>query len=161
MDREDTAGAGADGLPFTDDALRLLAGARDESDRLQHEYIGTEHLVLALTRQAGDPVAAPLAHLGVDGEQVRQTLAATLVPGHRAPAPGEERPYTSRTQQALSLAAESARALGHPGVGTGHVLVGVMREGRNIGAQVLHHHGLTAEAAYTHAARLGAGGGVP
>jgi ATP-dependent Clp protease ATP-binding subunit ClpC len=153
MGSEQTPGGNVGDLPLADDAVRLLAEARVESDRLHHEYLGAEHLVLALTRRAGDPATAPLAPLGVDGDRVRQTLAATLPAGHGALAPGAERPVTSRTRSALALAAESARAIGHPRVGTGHVLVGVLREGRNIGAQVLQHHGLTAVAAAAHARR--------
>ncbi len=150
------AGAAAGALPLTDDATRLLLEARDESDRLRHEYIGIEHLVLALTRRTGSAATAPLAHLGVDGEQVRQTLATIVGPGDstRAPAPGANRPFTTRTQTVLTLAAESARALGQSQVGTGHVLVGILREGRGVGAQVLGHHGLTTEAADAYVRRL-------
>jgi hypothetical protein len=150
------AGAEAGALPLTDDAKRLLLEARDESDRLRHEYIGIEHLVLALTRRTGSAATAPLAHFGVDGEQVRQTLATMVGPGDstRAPAPGADRPFTTRTQAVLALAAESARALGQSQVGTGHVLVGIMREGRGVGAQVLGHHGLTTEAADAYVRRL-------
>jgi ATP-dependent Clp protease ATP-binding subunit ClpC len=72
----------------------------------------------------------------------------------RAPAPGADRPFTTRTQAVLALAAESARALGQSQVGTGHVLVGIMREGRGVGAQVLGHHGLTTEAADAYVRRL-------
>jgi ATP-dependent Clp protease ATP-binding subunit ClpC len=161
MGGADSSEADAGSLPFTDDALRLLAEARGESDSLRHEYIATEHLALALTRRTGGPAAAPLAHLGVDGDQVRQTLATIVRAGTSALAPGAERPYTSRTQKALAFAEESARALGHPRVGTAHVLVGLMRERLNLAAQVLQHHGLTAEAADAHVRRLGADGSPP
>ena len=157
------SGAEVGALPLADDARRLLLEARDESDRLNHEYIGIEHLVLALTRRTGDAATAPLAHLGVDGDQVRQTLATIVVPGEsaRALAPGAARPYTTRTQAVLRLASEAARALGQPRVATGHLLVGIMREGRGVGAQVLGHHGLTLEAADAYVRRLGIGSGPP
>lgn len=141
-------------LPLTEAARQLLADARSESDRLQHEYIGSEHLVLALAR---DPNAAgPLARLGIDREQVCALIAAHIAPGRVAPAPGPERPYTSRTKQVFAFAAESARALGHARVGVEHLLVGLLRERMNIGAQVLQHCGVTAEEALAQAQRLGA-----
>ncbi|MCY7413817.1 MAG: hypothetical protein LH471_12405 [Salinibacterium sp.] len=75
MDEVRTAEQDAGGLPFTDAARRLLADARAESDRLMHQYIGTEHLALALVRQSGD--AASLLRLGVDWEQVRALFRST------------------------------------------------------------------------------------
>ena len=143
-------------LPFTDAARQLLADARSESDRLQHEYVGTEHLVLALTRQPDD--AATLARLGIDREQVRALIAMKITPGHAAPALGVERPYTSRTKQAFSFAAESARTLGHTRVGVEHLLVGMLRERKSFGAQVLQRCGLTAEQALEQVQRLSADG---
>ena len=144
------AASGGD-LPFTDAARQLLADASSEADGLQHEYIGTEHLLLALTRQSVD--AATLARFGVDREQVRTLLLATVVPSRAAPAPRVARPYTSRTEKVFSLARESARNLRHAGVGVEHLLVGMFREGRGIAAQVLQHFGLTEERALTEVKR--------
>jgi ATP-dependent Clp protease ATP-binding subunit ClpC len=134
-----------DELQFTGDALRLLADARGESDRLRHEYVGTEHLVLALTRQAEGGASAVLGRLGVDRDRVRESIAATIGTGRSEHAPGAELPFTSRTRTALALATESARELGQASVGAEHVLLGLMREGLNIGAQILHEHGLTVD----------------
>ena len=150
--------ANAGDLPFTDAARRLLADARGESDHLQHEYVGTEHLVMALTRQSDD--TATLASFGIDREQVRASIVATLAPGDGALAPGVERPYTSRTKQAFAFAAESARTFGHAGVGVEHLLVGMLRERMNFGAQVLQHCGLTTEQALAQVQRLGTDGGT-
>jgi ATP-dependent Clp protease ATP-binding subunit ClpC len=133
----------AAGVPFTDDARRLLADARAESDRLRHEFVGTEHVVLALTR--GSVGTALLARFGVDPEQVRASLDGILTPGHAALPPGAERPYTSRTRQSFGLAAASAEAHGHAGVGVAHVVLGLLRERMNLGAQVLQQHGLSQE----------------
>ena len=149
------AASGGD-LPFTDAARQLLADASSEADGLQHEYIGTEHLLLALTRQSDG--AAALARLGIDQEQVRTLLLATVVPSRAAPAPRVTRPYTSRTQKAISLARESARNLGHAGVGVEHLFVGMFREGRGIAAQVLQHFGLTEEQVLTEVKRSGTDG---
>ena len=145
--------AGATELPMTDAARQLLADARRESDRLRHPYVGTEHLALA----RGSGAASPLARYSVDGEQVRAVLDERVVPGRGAPPPTGERPYTSRTQQAFALAAESARAAGQAEVGVEHLVAGILREGMNFGAQALQSCGLTAEQADAEVRRLGGG----
>lgn len=134
--------------PFSPDSLRLLAEARQESDRLRHEYIGLEHLVFAMTRRPHGAASAILATCGVDPDRVRASLAATIGSGDAVPAPAEDRPYTTRTHRVFSLASESARELGHPRVEPVHLLVGIMRERVGIGAHVLGAHGLTAEAVH-------------
>ncbi|MGH7468859.1 MAG: Clp protease N-terminal domain-containing protein [Longimicrobiales bacterium] len=159
MDRNATPGTHPDDLQLTDDALQLLVEARSESDRLGHPFIGTEHLVLALTQQTDGTAAATLANLGIDREQVRQTISGMIVSGGLDPAPGTERPYTTRTMASFSFAAECARELGHTRVGAAHMLVGLMRERMNIGAQVLHRHGLTAESAVAEIQRRSTEGG--
>jgi ATP-dependent Clp protease ATP-binding subunit ClpA len=145
-----------DDLPFTDAARQLLADAHGESGRLQHEYVGTEHIVLALTRQPGD--TAILARLGIDRERVRALIDTTITPGHAASAAGMTRPYTSRTKQTFALAVESARTVGHGHVGVEHLIVGLLGERMNIGAQVLQQCGLTAEQALEQVQRLGTSG---
>jgi ATP-dependent Clp protease ATP-binding subunit ClpC len=148
------------GLRLADDAMQLLVEARNEADRLRHEYVATEHLVLALTRQPDGIAAATFAHLGIDCDLVHRSIAEALVSGHGQLKPGAERPYTSRTMKAFTLAADSARELGHTRIGAAHVLVGLMREGRSIGAQMLQHHGLTAESAFEEIRRQAADGGA-
>jgi ATP-dependent Clp protease ATP-binding subunit ClpC len=148
-------------LPFANDAVRLLAQARGEADRLGHEYLGTEHLVLAMIRPPASPSAAVLEGRGVPADQVYRTLAGVLSPGVSALGPDADRPFTSRTKQAFALAADSARELGHARIRSVHILVGIMREGGNIGAQVLAHHGLTADAAQEGARLIVANGDAP
>jgi ATP-dependent Clp protease ATP-binding subunit ClpC len=143
-------------VPFSDAAGRLLAAARGESDRLGHEYIGTEHVVLALTRDADG--AALLPRLGVEPEPVRAALEEIVKTGHGALPRGAERPYTSRTQQAFALAAESARAQGQARVGVEHLVVGLLLERMNLGALVLQEHGLSVERATAEAQRRGGAG---
>ena len=143
-------------LPLTDAARRLLSDARRASDRLQHEYIGTEHVVLALAEQPDE--AAILPRLGVDREGVRSQITSTVVPGRASAPPELPRPYPSRTQKTFSFAAESALALGHARVDVEHLVVGLMRERVGIGAQALAQHGLTLERAVEHARRSGAEG---
>ena len=132
-------------VPFTDAARQLLAGARAEAVRLQHEYVGTEHVVLAMAQDAD--ALALLTRLGVDGDQVRASLGAVVTPGHATLPPDTERPFTSRTRQAFGLAADSAGADGKAAVGIEHILVGLLRERMNIGAQVLEHYGLSLDRA--------------
>lgn len=154
MDEVRTAEQDTGGLPFTDDARRLLAVARVESDRLMHGYIGTEHLALALVRQSGD--AASLLRLGVDWDEVRGLITRIIEPGQTAPVPERERPFTSRTKRAFALAGASARDLGHEAVGLEHLVLGLMREGECIAAQALSQHGLTEEGALEQVQRSGA-----
>jgi ATP-dependent Clp protease ATP-binding subunit ClpC len=140
-------------LPFNEPARRLLAAAHDESSRLHHEYIGTEHLVLALTRQSDD--ASLLALLGLDQSHVRALIDGTIAPGRAAPMSASERPYTSRTHKVFSFAVASARTLGHRQVGLEHLLVGLLQERLNIGAQALAQCGLTLERAADQARQVG------
>jgi ATP-dependent Clp protease ATP-binding subunit ClpC len=132
-------------VPFTDSARQLLAGAGAEANRLGHEFIGTEHVVLAMTQDAEALVL--LRQLGLDGERVRTSIEAIVRTARAALPPGAERPYTSRTRKAFGLAAESAGTHGSAAVGTEHLLVGLLRERLNIGAQVLQQQGLSVERA--------------
>jgi ATP-dependent Clp protease ATP-binding subunit ClpC len=143
-------------VPFSDAAGRLLAAARGEADRLGHEYVGTEHVVLALTRDADG--ASLLPRLGVEPERVRAALEAIVGPAHGAPPRGAEVRYTSRTRQAFALAAERAQAQGRARVGVEHLVVGLLGERMSIGAQVLQEHGLSVEQATAEAQRRGDAG---
>jgi ATP-dependent Clp protease ATP-binding subunit ClpC len=138
-------GRDAGDLPFTEAARRLLSDARAESDRLRHEYIGTEHVVLALAQDAD--TNALLTRLGIDRQQVHASLDSIVRPGQATLPNGAERPYTRKTQQAFAFAAECARSHGHTGVGVEHVVFGLLRQRMNLGAGVLQQHGLTVEQA--------------
>jgi ATP-dependent Clp protease ATP-binding subunit ClpC len=138
-------------LPLTEATLQLIADAREEAARLQHEYVGTEHLVLALSRQAAD--ATLLVALGVDPQRVHTSIGDIVRRGSAALERTTERPFTMRTKRSFALAAESARELGHTRVDIAHVLVGLLRERSNIGAQVLTGEGLTVERADEYARR--------
>lgn len=134
-------------------ALRVVAGANDEAARLRHQYIGTEHVMLALCAQDAD--GSPLRALAVDPQRASTMIREIIRLGNDAPVPGSVRPLTSRTKTALELAAESARRMGESHVGVAHVLVGLMRERMNIAAQILAQQGLTAERAEEHARHAG------
>ena len=132
-------------VPFTESGRQLLAGAQAEADRLGHEFVGTEHVVLAMTRNAEG--LALMRRFGVDGDRVRASLEGIVKAGRASLPPDAERPYTSRTRHAFGLAVETAAAHGHAAVGSESLLVGLLRERQNIGAQVLEHYGLSAERA--------------
>jgi ATP-dependent Clp protease ATP-binding subunit ClpC len=132
--------------PLGGSALEVLALARKEADRFRHEYVGTEHLALAFTRVREGTVSSVLDELTLDRHAVQTMIESMVRPGAEAVAPSVALPYTSRTQTALALAAEGAAALGHDTVGAEHLLLGLLREARGIGGQILLHHGLSAEA---------------
>jgi ATP-dependent Clp protease ATP-binding subunit ClpC len=136
-----------DDPPFTDDALRLLGEARAQAERLRHEYIGTEHVVLALADRSQGVVAETFQRRGVDRTRVFTTIDGIVKSGKEAMPPGYERPFTTRTKNAFALAADSARSFGETRVGAEHILLGLLGERKNIGAQVLADQGLTAELA--------------
>ncbi len=138
-------------IPLSAEVLRLLADASDESARLQHVYIGTEHLVLALSSPTGD--TASLLALAVEPTRVHTVIEETVQRGRDAVARMTHRPLTSRTKTAFSFAAENARALGHTHIRVADLVVGLMRERMNIGAQVLAGEGLTEQRAYEYARR--------
>ena len=132
-------------VPLADETLRLIADARQEAIRMQHEYIGTEHLLLALTRDDVDRTASPLAQLGVDMARANQLIEQTIRGGRDPIRKDLNRPFTSRTKKVFVYAEEAARELGRSQVDLGHVVYGIMREQHGIAAQVLHDQGLTVE----------------
>jgi ATP-dependent Clp protease ATP-binding subunit ClpC len=132
-------------LPFSLEVVHLIDRANNESARHDHEYIGTEHLVLALSQQ--DAPAEPLRALGIEPQRVYAKIDETIRRGSAPIASTVERPLTSRTKQAFSFAAGVAQELGHAHIEVPHLLVGLMRERLNIGAQVLADQGLTEERA--------------
>src|SRR3954467_12305279 len=135
MDGQQSGPKNPTDVPYNDAVVRLIAEARDESLRHQHEYVGTEHLVLALSGPAGND--GILRDLAVDPTHIYAQLSTIIQSGAVAPNANLDRPFTSRTQTALRLAAASAQQLGHTHIAVPHVLLGLLQEQRNIGAQVL------------------------
>jgi ATP-dependent Clp protease ATP-binding subunit ClpC len=147
------------GYNFTEGVRRALACAREESARLQHPYVGTEHLLLGLTRRESDTTAAKvLKRLNVDTDAIRRDVEETIKRGKDPVSLERDLPYTSRAKKVLELAMEEARELGHSYVGTEHLLLGVLREQKGIGAVVLTHSGITLDALRTELQRLLASG---
>lgn len=130
------------GYNFTEQVRHTLAHAREEAGGLNHEYVGTEHILLGLLRETKGVVADVMKSLAIDVEKTRQSLIDVLKKG-RGFATGPDLPYTSRGKKTLELAMAQAREWGHTYVGAEHLLVGLVREQGGIGAQVLAQAGVT------------------
>ncbi|HSH45404.1 MAG TPA: ATP-dependent Clp protease ATP-binding subunit [Longimicrobiales bacterium] len=123
---------------------KVLAMAREEAIRLQHDYVGTEHILLGLIREGEGVAAAVLMNLNVDLEQIHERIEESVKKGKATIALGEL-PYTSRAKKVLEYAMAEARELNHSYVGTEHLLLGLLREEKGIAAQVLNSLGLVLE----------------
>jgi len=126
---------------FTDRVRRVIYYARDEANRLQHDYIGTEHLLLGIVREGEGIAAKVLNKLELDFEQIQQAVES-MVKGTGPSLIVGEIPFTPRAKRVLELAIEEARLLGHNYVGTEHLLLGLIREGEGVAAQVLAELGV-------------------
>ena len=126
---------------FTDRVRRVIYFARDEANRLQHDYIGTEHLLLGIVREGEGIAAKVLSKLDLDFEQIQQAVE-NMVKSTGSSLTIGEIPFTPRAKRVLELAIEEARLLGHNYVGTEHLLLGLIREGEGVAAQVLSELGV-------------------
>ena len=133
---------------FTDRVRKVLAMAREEAIRLQHDYVGTEHILLGLIREGEGVAAAVLTNLNVDLEQIHERVEESVRKGKATIALGEL-PYTSRAKKVLEFAMSEAREFNHSYVGTEHLLLGLLREEKGIAAQVLNSLGVTLDEART------------
>ena len=128
---------------FTERARRVLTLAQEEAQRFNHNYIGTEHLLLGLVRE-GDGVAAKvLSNLGVELNKVRSAVEFIIGRGDRATT--GEIGLTPRAKRVIELAVDEARRLNHSYIGTEHLLLGLVREGEGIAAGVLESLGVNLE----------------
>jgi ATP-dependent Clp protease ATP-binding subunit ClpC len=128
---------------FTERARRVLTLAQEEAHRFNHNYIGTEHILLGLVRE-GDGVAAKvLANLGVELNKVRSAVEFIIGRGDRTVL--GEIGLTPRAKKVIELAVDEARRLGHSYIGTEHLLLGLVREGEGIAAGVLESLGVNLE----------------
>ena len=126
---------------FTDRARRVLVLAQDEARVLEHNFLGTEHVLLGLIKEGEGIGAKALRELGTDYDQLRAKVTATIVPGAPGTASGAP-PFTPRAKKVLELALAEALELGHNYIGTEHVLLGLIREGEGVASQVLVAQGL-------------------
>ena len=142
------------GYNFTERVRKVLATAREEAARLHHEYVGTEHILLALARERDGVAHAVLENLDVDRDDVIQRVDGTVKSGPPDKHVGPDLPYTVRAKKVLELSMSEARVMSHSYVGTEHLLLGVLAEQKGIGAQTLTALGLTLEAARQETLRL-------
>jgi len=120
---------------FTDRARRVMVLAEEEARMLNHNHIGTEHLLLGLIHEGEGVAAQALKSLGVSLQAVRQQVEEIIGQGQLAPA--ERVPFTPRAKKVLELSRREALAMGHNYVGTEHILLGLLGEGNGVAAQVL------------------------
>ncbi|MDP2937894.1 MAG: ATP-dependent Clp protease ATP-binding subunit, partial [Candidatus Omnitrophota bacterium] len=126
---------------FTERARKVIILAKEEARRFNHDYIGTEHILLGLVREGEGVAASVLQKTGVSLEKIRLEIEKLVQPGPTTQIIGDI-PFTPRAKKALELAAEEARALGHNYIGTEHLLLGLIREGEGMASQVLLNLGL-------------------
>lgn len=126
---------------FTERARKVIILAKEEARRFNHDYIGTEHILLGLIREGEGVAAAVLQKIGVSLENIRLEIEKLVQPGPATQIIGDI-PFTPRAKKALELAAEEARSLGHNYIGTEHLLLGLIREGEGVASQVLLNLGL-------------------
>lgn len=151
----------------TDRARQVLKRAASEAARLNHDYIGTEHILLGLLQEGVGVAVEVLRHTDVDLEQLRQDVESHLTPG---PPPVKKTksilpwttvkrlPQTPRAKKVVEYAMEEARRLNHNYLGTEHLLLGLLREGDGLGAHVLTDHDLSLESARERVVELLASG---
>jgi ATP-dependent Clp protease ATP-binding subunit ClpC len=120
---------------FTDPARRVVVFAQDEARRLNHTYIGTEHLLLGVVREGKDVGAQALAPFGLTLDDARRRVEAASPRGLQGP--GSHIPFTPRAKKSLELALSEALELKHKYLGTEHIVLGIVREGTGKGADVL------------------------
>jgi ATP-dependent Clp protease ATP-binding subunit ClpA len=120
---------------FTDRARRVVVLAQEEARMLNHDYIGTEHILLGLIHEGEGVAARALESLGISVEAVRQRVEEIIGQGQQLPS--GHIPFTPRAKRVLELALREALQLGHHHIGPEHILLGLIREGDGVAAQVL------------------------
>ena len=128
---------------FSERARRVLSLAQEEAQRFNHNYIGTEHILLGLVRETEGVAARVLSNLNVEHVKVRTAVEFIIGRGER-PIPGEIG-LTPRAKKVIELAVDEARRLNHHYIGTEHLFIGLMREGEGVAAGVLESLGVSLE----------------
>ena len=128
---------------FTERARKVLTLAQEEAQRFNHNYIGTEHLLLGLVREGDGVAARVLSNMGVQLPKVRSAVEFIIGRGEQAPT--GDIGLTPRAKKVIELAVDEARRLNHHYIGTEHLLLGLVREGEGIAAGVLESLGVNLE----------------
>jgi len=129
---------------FTKRARRVLSLAQEEAQRLNHNYIGTEHLLLGLIREENSVAVKVLRELGVKPQRVKDMVERTVGQGQRTML-SPKLTLTPRTKRVIELAVDEARRMGHHYIGTEHLLLGLVREGEGVAVNVLRSMGVNLE----------------
>ena len=132
------------GTRFTERAQRVILIAQEEAKRLNHDYVGTEHILLGLIALGEGVASQVLASLGVDLRKVRAEIEKIVGTGDNMMLLGEI-PFTPRAKKVLEYAVEEAQHMGHSYIGTEHILMGLIREEEGVAARVLENLGLKLE----------------
>jgi len=126
---------------FTERARKVILLAKEEAKRFNHDYIGTEHILLGLIREGEGVAAAVLASMGLSPDKIRLEVEKFVQPGPSTVISGDI-PFTPKAKKVIELAMDEARNLGHNYIGTEHLLLGLIREGEGVASQVLISLGL-------------------
>jgi ATP-dependent Clp protease ATP-binding subunit ClpC len=137
---------------FSERARRVLSLAQEEAQRFNHNYIGTEHVLLGLARETDGVAARVLTSLGIELPKVRSAVEFIIGRGER-PSPGDIG-LTPRAKKVIELAVDEARRLSHHYIGTEHLLIGIMREGEGVAAGVLESLGVSLDKIRTETTRI-------
>ena len=134
---------------FTDRARKVMQLAQQECDRFNHDYVGTEHILIGLLKEGSGVAANVLKNLDMDLAKIRSEVEKVVMPspeeGRSGLTPLAKKPITPRGKQAIEFAIESAKSLNHNYIGTEHLLLGVLSVTEGIACQVLKNLGLTIE----------------
>jgi ATP-dependent Clp protease ATP-binding subunit ClpC len=144
---------------FTPRARQVVVLAQDEARKLNHNYIGTEHILLGLLREEEGLAARVLGSLAVTVEEVRSQVAQIVGPGDEVTT--GQIPFTPRAKKVLELALREATSLKHGYIGTEHVLLGLVRVNEGVAAQILLEFDADAEKVRTEVIRMFSGGELP
>jgi ATP-dependent Clp protease ATP-binding subunit ClpC len=120
---------------FTDRARRVVVLAQEEARFLEHTYLGTEHILLGIVREGEGVAVRALESLGISLSRVRLAVEETIGRGGSVPVAAPQ--FTPGAKRVLELSAQESRAWGHAYIGTEHILLGLIREGEGVGAEVL------------------------
>ncbi len=121
---------------FTERARKVILLAKEEAKRFNHDYIGTEHILLGLIKEGEGVASAVLQNLGLSPEKIRLEIEKLVKTGPSTVVSGDI-PFTPKAKKVIELAMEEARNLGHNYIGTEHLLLGLIREGEGVASQVL------------------------
>ena len=147
---------------FTDRAKKVMNLARQEAQRFNHEYLGTEHVLLGLVQEGSGVAANVLRNMGIDLAKIRSEVEKLVKTGPNMVTMGQL-PFTPRAKKVIEYSMEEARNLNHNYVGTEHILLGLLREQEGVAAQVLMNLGLkldeVREEVFPNVATLKPGGG--